>query len=107
MKDVRRDSFGVVVTHIFPLATGIIIFRYLAGIYSATHLVLWAGWRVEHLAKELSTGMLCAWQGDICTNLKGRWSHTELVLITTRKLTECWSSAVSFFSRCNWYAIAS
>ena len=96
MKDVRRDSFGIVVTHIVPLATG--IFIYPAGIFSATHLVLWAGWKVDHLAKELFTGINSGWQGDICTNLK--WSHTVLVLITTHKLTECWSSAVSFFSRC-------
>ena len=107
MKDVRRDSFGVVVTHIVPLATGIFICRYFSGIYIATHFVLWDRWKVVHLDKELFTRINFSWQGDVRMNLKRRWSHTLLVLITTPKLTECWSSAVSFFSRCNWCAIAS
>ena len=105
MKEVWGDSLGVVVAHIFPLAIG--ISKYLVGVCIATHFILWVHPGVK-VAKELCRGFIkSAWQGDIRTNLKGRWSHIELVFITTHKLTECWSSAVSFFSWCDLCAIAS
>ena len=110
MKEVRRDSFGIVVTLIFPSA--IRSSNCLVGVCSATQFIWWGhphpGIKVT---KELFGGLIkSVWQGDIRTNLKGRWSHIKLVFITTHKLTECWSSAVSFytyFSRCHLCGIAS
>lgn len=86
MKEVRRDSFGIVVANVFPLAI-VISNDCLVGVYIATQFVRGPHPGVK-VTKELFGGSIkFGWQGDIHTNLKGRWSHIELVFITTHKLT--------------------
>lgn len=85
MKKVRRDSFGVVVAHIFPSAI-VISTDCLVGVCIATQFVRGPHPGVK-VTKELFGGFKADWQGDIHTNLKGRWSHIELVFIMTHKLT--------------------